>query len=175
MIDFESERADWIESKLKLAWVFTQIESSVFLCLFCPPGVLQINPQPKRSVVTDAFSGTGAWWMRPSRFWNGLRLKASQRSRYPGWSIYSFGGDPVNDSTCVPSSLWQTDAGKAHELWKGHIHRLRMNGFVEKQGWELRAESRRCYMFMILINSIRKINKYLVVSSPGNITMLFWL
>lgn len=138
LIDFESERADWIESKLNLAWVFTQIESSVFSCLFCPPGVLQINPQPKRSVVTDAFSGTGAWWMRPSGFWNGLRLRASQRSCYPGWSIYSFGGDPVNDSTCVPTSLWQTDAGKAHELWRGHVRRFRMNEFVEKRR---RAES----------------------------------
>lgn len=110
LIDFESERADWIESKLNLAGLFTEIESSVFLCLFCPPGVLQINPQLKRSVVTAAFSGTGTWWMRTNR--NGLRLKASQRSRYRGWTIYSFAGDPVNDSACVPSSPRQADAVK---------------------------------------------------------------
>lgn len=148
LIDFESERADWIESKLNLAWVFTEIESSVFLCLFCPPGVLQINPQPKRSVVTEAFSGTGAWWMGPSRFWNGLRLKASQRSRYPGWSIYSFAGDPVNDSTW---SLWQTDAGVLMSCEKdtctgyGWMSLLRNR----KKGWE---QCPRCYIFLTLIN-----------------------
>ena len=56
-----SEEADWIESKLSWASVIMDIESSVFLCLFCPPGVLQINLQLKWSVVSIAFSWNGDW------------------------------------------------------------------------------------------------------------------
>lgn len=67
----------------------------------------------------------------------------------------------------------------ADRCWEGSWAVKRTHTQVKDEWicWEtgLRAESRRCYMFMILINSIRKINKYLVVSSPGNITMLFWL
>lgn len=79
-----------MESKLNRAWVIMDIESSFSVCLFCPPGVLQINPQLKCSVVSIALSWNGDWVMRPNTICDGLILKLARgRDEEDGALVYA--------------------------------------------------------------------------------------